>query len=59
MKKNELIALMGQAQSEYAAAETAGAREAAEIKYNNAKRELEVLEAQERSAASQQKPDKK
>ena len=58
MKKNELIALMGQAQAEYAAAETAEAREAAEIKYNNAKRELEVLEAQERSAASQQKPDK-
>ena len=58
MKKNELIALMSQAQSEYAAAETAEAREAAEIKYNNAKRELEVLEAQERSAASQQKPDK-
>ena len=58
MKKNELIALMGQAQAEYAAAETAEAREAAEIKYNNAKRELEVLEAQERSAASQQAPDK-
>lgn len=58
MKKEELIALMGQAQSEYAAAETAEVREAAEIKYNNAKRELEVLEAQERSAASQQKPDK-
>ena len=57
MKKEQLIALMGQAQSEYAAAETAEAREAAEIKYNNAKRELEVLEAQERSAASQHKPD--
>ena len=57
MKKNELIALMGQAQSEYAAAETAEAREAAEIKYNNAKRELEVLEAQERAAALQQAPD--
>ena len=57
MKKNELIALMGQAQAEYAAAETAEAREAAEIKYNNAKRELEVLEAQERAAALQQAPD--
>ena len=57
MKKNELIALMGQAQSEYAAAETAEAREAAEVKYNNAKRELEVLEAQERAAALQQAPD--
>ena len=57
MKKNELIALMGQAQAEYAAAETAEAREAAEVKYNNAKRELEVLEAQERAAALQQAPD--
>ena len=57
MKKNELIALMREAQAEYNAAETAEAREAAEVKYNNAKRELEVIEAQERAAALQQAPD--
>ena len=57
MKKNELIALMREAQAEYNAAETAEAREAAEVKYNNAKRELEVLEAQERASALQQAPD--
>lgn len=58
MKKNELIALMREAQAEYNAAETAEAREAAEIKYNKAKREHDILDAEERDAASQQKPDK-
>ena len=58
MKKEELIALMREAQAEYNAAETAEAREAAEIKYNKAKREHDILDAEERDAASQQKPDK-
>ena len=57
MKKNELIALMREAQAEYNAAETAEAREAAEIKYNKAKREHDIIEAEERDAASQHKPD--
>lgn len=58
MKKNELIALMREAQAEYNAAETAEAREAAEIKYNKAKREHDILDAEERDAASNQGPDK-
>ena len=56
MKKNELIALMREAQAEYNAAETAEAREAANEKFYNAKRESDLLEVEERTA--NQAPDK-
>ena len=55
MKKEELITLMSEAQSEYAAAETAEAREAANEKFYNAKRKFDLLDVKERT--DNQKPD--
>lgn len=56
MKKEELKALMREAQAEYNAAETAEAREAANEKFYNAKRQYDLLDVEEREA--NQKPDK-
>ena len=56
MKKEELKALMREAQAEYNAAETAEAREAANEKFYNAKRQYDLLDVEEREA--NQEPDK-
>ena len=56
MKKEELKAQMREAQAEYNAAETAEAREAANEKFYNAKRQYDLLDVEEREA--NQKPDK-
>ena len=56
MKKEEIKAQMREAQSEYNAAETAEAREAAKEKFENLKREFDILDVEERTA--KQEPDK-
>ena len=56
MKKEEIKAQMREAQAEYNAAETAEAREAAKEKFENLKREFDILDVEERTA--KQEPDK-